>query len=202
MLHTGLQQRLLQSSNKITWDIEIGACDFDNITPNPEHNTLFVEPVPFYVQRLNEKFKDYTNVYIVQGALSDSTGDQKLTYVEPGSEKQQWVRGISHLENESSNLIKRNVQLGHKLGNINVITVKTWPLDYLIKICNIEKIEILKLDVEGHELKVLDGFSWNIKPEIIKIEHKFVDLDNLLAILKSKGYNCWNDSEDVFGYLT
>lgn len=202
MLLTGLLQKQLLLSSRITWDIEVGACDFDNINPNPEHNTLFVEPVPFYSKHLEEKFKDFSNVYILQGALSNSVSEQKLTYVEPGSENQQWVRGISHLENESSNLIKRNVQLGHSLGNINVITVKTWPLDYLIKTFNIEKIEILKLDVEGHELKVLDGFSWHVKPEIIKIEHKFVDLKILLDILKGKGYNCWYDSEDVFGYLT
>ena len=107
--------------NNVTWDIEVGACDFDNINPNPQHKTIFVEPVPYYASKLSDSFKD--------------------------------------------------------LG-------------------------ILKLDVEGHELEVLEGFDWLVKPEILKIEHKFVDLTTLLDILKSKGYNCWYDSEDVFGYLT
>jgi len=202
MLLTGSLQKQLQPLSSLTWDIEVGACDFDNINPNPEHQTLFVEPVPYYAQKLRNRFSDYGNVEIEQCAASNTIGKTSIKFVGPELVKEEWVRGISHLTNNSSNLIDRNLNLGYDLGPTITEEVPTATIDSIISKYNINKIGIFKLDVEGHELKVLEGFSWSVLPEIVKIEHKFIDLRLLLDILKSKGYDCWYDSEDVFGYLT
>lgn len=202
MLLTGLLQKQLLLSSSPTWDIEVGACDFDNINPNPEHLTLFIEPVSYYAQKLKARFEDYDNVFVEHCALSNYVGKINVKFIGPQSIKEEWIRGISHVSSYSSNLIDKNLSRGYNLGPSHSEEVFANTLNSILTKYEIEKIGIFKLDVEGHELKVLEGFSWNILPEIIKIEHKFIDIKILLDILKGKGYNCWYDSEDVFGYLT
>ena len=48
--------------------------------------------------------------------------------------------------------------------------MKTWQLDSLVKKFSIEKIGILKLDVEGHEYEVLLSYNFDIQIDVILIE--------------------------------
>lgn len=62
------------------------------------------------------------------------------------------------------------------------------PLDSL----NIQKMDIVKIDVEGHELEVLEGGYETIqkcKPIFLQIEINRADADNRLQIIKSKYLN-------------
>ena len=77
------------------------------------------------------------------------------------------IQKNSKLFNFSRNLISLNI--GKKL--FKTIFVKTTTLDKFIKKKNTKVVDILKIDVEGAELKVLHGFSKNISnTKIVYVE--------------------------------
>lgn len=79
---------------------------------------------------------------------------------------------------------------GSAITNITHITVPQRRLDTIIKDENIlvEKIDILQIDVEGGELKVLKGFDLaRHQPKIILVEDIFNDTD-LDQYIRSFGY--------------
>ena len=70
-------------------------------------------------------------------------------------------------------------------------TLKT--ISESIKECQIDKINLLKIDCEGNELKVINGideFDWNIIMQLIIEVHDIAGrLDCVVNILKDKQYN-------------
>ncbi len=73
--------------------------------------------------------------------------------------------------------------------------VKTYPLSYLVSAnLPVKEIDVLLLDVEGHELEVLKGADLsNLKPKIIVCEIHELDLMNLskdpvTSLLLDNGY--------------
>ena len=78
----------------------------------------------------------------------------------------------------------------------NPITIKTIKLENFMIKENIDKIDLLKIDTEGYELKVIKGLGENIsKIKIIHLEHHFDDmiiknykLSDIHNYLKSKQF--------------
>ena len=71
-------------------------------------------------------------------------------------------------------------------------------LDSLIAKHKFEHINYLKIDVEGHELNILDNYSWEIEPDVIKCEHAHIDDIYLSELLKSKGYIVYVETSDIY----
>ena len=76
--------------------------------------------------------------------------------------------------------------------------VKT--LSYIIKNQGLEKIDLLKIDCEGNELKVLEGIQdndWKIIKQLIIEVHNINDrLNTIINILKKQNYNVEIEKED------
>lgn len=62
------------------------------------------------------------------------------------------------------------------------VVVKVMTLDDVIKSNNVKQIDLLSVDVEGAELKVLKGLTL-LKPKIIIVEHTHNDIDELVRYL-------------------
>lgn len=57
-------------------------------------------------------------------------------------------------------------------GKVEATNLPMYKLDTILEKYKIDKIDILSIDVEGHELKVLDGFNIDkYKPSYMIIEH-------------------------------
>lgn len=179
--------------------IEIGSCDFDNLDNllNEGWQGYFIEPIPDYYYSLKNKILN-PNAYFHNIAISSSIGYKEMTYVDSLTVKEQWMRGISHLSQESSNLINRNVELGYNLGNIKRVKVPSVTLDFYLSLFDIKQIDMLRIDTEGHELAILSNYSWSVKPKKIKVEHKFVDKDKLLDILTDNDYTVADIGDDFY----
>ena len=68
----------------------------------------------------------------------------------------------------SFNRINLNYKHTHEKDKIkNSIQVKTITLDAYINLNQIKKIDILKIDTQGHELNVLKGSKKSLKKNII-----------------------------------
>jgi FkbM family methyltransferase len=109
------------------------------------------EPDPQNRRALEQAFGDRPNVVIVPKAVSDSPGELTLYTSDEST-------GISSLTAFTP---------GHvPSGTVEVVALR----DYLREAV-VHQVDFLKMDVEGHEKFVLDGFPWDThRPEMVLLE--------------------------------
>jgi len=179
---------------------------FNSKEINNEDKLYLIEPIKYLFDQLidnyKKKFHNISNITFINKVISNYNGniciytpiknlnektddnlEQKLPY---------WISQISsvnekhiidHIENLNNN-IKKQLQIGKT--NIDCIT-----LNKLIEEYNINKIDYLLIDTEGHDYDILMCYDFKIKPlkitfEIahmdgfLKIGNKFIELSNKL----------------------
>lgn len=191
--------------------VEIGACDFNNLDELGQYGWqgFLVEPIPYFYKQLTQKLAEVPNMHVIQAAISSYDGTAKMltldTFGEDGSANiPAWMRGISHMkpaegqaiDNFTSGLITRNAPQ-HALE----IEVPCMTLDTMIQQNGITEIDFLQMDAEGHELAIFNAYSWNVKPKVMRIEHKFVDDTVLSQLFTNQGYMCWTERDDIYAIL-
>ena len=142
-----------------------------------DNNTklILVEPVPFLFEQLKKnytnKFGNNQNIFFINKAVSNFIGEIEMTIP---SEK----NDFSKLPFWASQLasVNPNHALGH-ISNLLVekINVKTTTLNELVKEHNINQIDLLHTDTEGHDYTILMNYNFEIKPKEIIFEHKHMD---------------------------
>ena len=148
---------------------------------NPKNIYLF-EPE----KKLNKQLRAiFSNCQVFDLALSDSKGNHQF--------KIPLINGVA--DNCLSSL-----EVGNKEDNETkaiIYEVKTDSLDNFTKEKNIHP-DLIKIDVEGHELSVLKGAENFISKHhttlIIEIEqrhHKDINIESVFESFKQKGYNCY-----------
>ena len=138
---------------------------------------LQFEPSPHNVAFLKKKFAN-TQCAIVPSAVSDRPGSAVLYSEEPGS--------------GTASLHKRRLEhFGTKSGDpLNISTV---TVDDVIKDRQIDRVDFMKMDIEGHELAALHGAEQSLRSGIIKaLSFEFGGCD-----IDSKTY-----FQDFWYYLT
>ena len=124
------------------------------------------EPDPKAFETLTKKFRN--NKFKINNlAISDTTGEQ-LFY--------------SNILSSQSSLLENSSILNTKTKEI---IVNTSRLDNYIKNNDIEKIHLLKIDVEGHEENVINSIGDYLNTNFInnlKIEIQFLSHQNLINI--------------------
>lgn len=136
----------------------------------PKISIYSIEPVPDVFKCLKKNFKQDVNTHIFNTALDKVKGKKKMLFSNQNSE-------ISKID---------------KKGNI---TVNTETLDAFIKKNKITNIDLLKIDTEGFEDRVLLG----AKNALSKTRFLFIEvtlennpnytLSSLMSCLHSKNYN-------------
>lgn len=174
--------------------VEIGSADFDTCLPLAQAgwHGICVEPVPYLYKRVKDIYRDLP-VHVMDYAISDVNGTLDMAV---GRDDRSWIKGCSHIISEN--------HIGYKLSThadrINdfkeKITVNSMTLDDLL--FDMKEIDFLKVDVEGHELNVFLNYSFNVKPKIIKVEHKHVDDIALSKKLEENGYLVWTEKHDIY----
>jgi len=133
------------------------------------------EPNPACIKTLSSWAKDKANVQVFDVALSDHSGYAELSV--PVDEK-----GIEH---DSSASIEKN-----NFKNAYQIHVKTTTLDSY----GFDKVDFIKIDVEGHEVSVLKGAQKTILSSypalLIEIEqrHNQKNINEIFDNICSMGY--------------
>lgn len=122
---------------------------------SPEGTHYAFEPVPMVYQMLVKTFAEHHNIRFYDIALSDKNGESSFQHV------------IS--SPAFSGLKKRTY--AHPSERIEQITVRTARLDDIVP--KTQKIDFIKIDVEGAELLVLQGALETIRNSrpIIVFEH-------------------------------
>jgi len=126
----------------------------------PNVDAHIFEPASTNVRLLNEKFADYSNVTVNGKALSKEGGELTLYSDKPGS-------GLA-------SLTKRNID--HV--NLKMDLEETVEVIRFDEYWEGDSIDYVKIDVEGHELDVLDGFGNLIdKTKLIQFEFGGCNID-------------------------
>ena len=147
------------SQEKNGFYIDVGAGDpiaYSNtaLFYNRGWRGINIEPSSKYFPKLEEKRPRDINLNI---AISNQVGE------------------IEFLELEEPWLSTVNVEEGRKLATrrgltSSIRTVKCKTLDQIVSEYSIEYVSFLKIDVEGHENEVIEGFSFLVRPKILVIE--------------------------------
>lgn len=138
------------------------------------------EPDPDNRAYLDNRFRSTANVRIDGRAVSNTTGSGAAFFQSPIS------TGISSLSPFHSS----HRQIG---------TVQTTTLSDYCREQEIAAVDYLKIDTEGHDLFVLQGFDWDtMSPDAILCEFEDTktvplgyDFDDLAAFLIDRGFHLW-----------
>lgn len=188
--------------------VEIGACDFGNNDNLLKEGWVghFVEPIPVFAESLRNKLRQTHgllahNAKIHECAISSYDGYAKMQYIDPEANNwNQWVRGIGNIiiSHTRNPIDSRNT---FNLNDVITIDVTCRTLNTFFKNIEVESVDLLQIDTEGHELAILENYNWDIKPKRIVVEHMWCGRGPLQVILERAGYTCTADGEDIFAEL-
>jgi FkbM family methyltransferase len=149
----GSVKKLLNSSSDIKIAIDIGG-NIGNYTDAlikvfPEAEVHIFEPQKINIEKLRLKFIEQKNIKIQQLGVSNKNGTMVLYSNKNGS-------GLASLSKRKLDHFGIDFNLEEK---VEVIKFE----DYWINNLNKREIDLLKMDIEGHELHALEGLGDAIK---------------------------------------
>lgn len=177
--------------------VEIGVCDFDTLLPLCENGWkgYFIEPVEKYTNFLvNECKENNYDAVVSKCAISSFNGEIDF-YVSNGNAGE-WSKGISHpLHQRGEKLLELQ---GNKHLLEKIIKVPCFTLDAFLHYHKVSYIDYLKIDVEGHEMEVMESYSWKVKPSLIKMEHSHINSTEMKNLLEYNGYLVYMEKYDLY----
>ena len=154
---------------------------------SPDSEIFAFEPLPKNVTAFKENISlnNYSNIHVEEVALSDEDGIGALTLMHTDTESG-WAHLLAKLPDDSGKYLK----------------VKRFKLDTICKTLKIPSVDILKIDVEGHDFQVIKGAGQTLgapgKRHCI-IEFNDYDFQNhgiisqgIDEFLKEKGYKLFS----------
>lgn len=153
---------------------------------------LSFEPIPKHIECWKQNVKE-DNVTMIPSAVSNVKGKRLIKYTNYFTGLSTFHYNVRRMEIEYNGLLSKNPN--------NVLdSVEQNPKDVLVDTCliddyNLEKVDFIKMDVEGHELQALAGAEKTLKEykPVIYIE---ITRSNVKQYLIALGYK---EVED-FGY--
>ena len=155
-----------------------------------ECRVVTVEPQPHCVGLLQQKFKDNSNVVIIQKAISNFNGsstfclcntDDTLSTMVP----EKWKAGrFKKITNDWNNYI-----------DVNTVTLDTLIQEYGIPF-------FCKIDTEGYEYEVLAGLSQPVPHISFEYTYEFIeDAYKCIDLLLALGYKKFNMTNHLNRYV-
>ena len=174
--------------------IEIGTSDFDTLLETTTDKVgISIEPLKYYLDNLSNNDK----VIKVNYAISDSDFETNIFWIHPDDIKKHnlpdWLRGCNSIISPHPSVIKEleknNLLNIYKTSKCKCITWST-----LISIYDITSVDLLKIDTEGHDCKIIQNIliSNTILPNEILFEYNVLtnidEFKNTIDLLNKKGY--------------
>lgn len=166
--------------------IECGA--FDGLTESSCYffekylswSAINIEPSPAGFEQLIKNRPNSINVNI---GLSDSDGSARFTLVKhPVLGDNFGNSSLSHSKEHLEELRSKNCEFSE-------IEIRVSSYSTLINSLNIKKVDLMVLDVEGHELSVLSGMQGcAILPEVFVVEYGHLGESNAIEAVEKLGY--------------
>ena len=220
--HFGINDIILHGlgkHNNKNFVLKVGACDgvFDDLTwgwiSANSMDCLFIEPIKDRCQDLEKNAKDLRgNILIENCAIHETDGTIEMVvipkdYLEKetpsGAFCNKALYGMSSVYPPKNGLLKNS----HDAKILEEIGVKQqvpcMRLDSILGKHNINQIDLLSIDTEGHDYIIFKQFNFEkyspfwFEVEIINLEQK--EIEEINNIAKSYGYYTYGDSRDLYG---
>lgn len=139
----------------------------------PKGTVYAVEPVKLYMDILKNNTRRFSNIELVPYALSDSEGETVM-----GIESEQKYRhGLTKIMAEENTSQSEN----------GYTVLRKTPESVFGQL---NKLDYIKCDIEGHEIKVIPGFKELIEKfnPVIQIELEKANFDTINLFLTNSGY--------------
>lgn len=179
--------------------VEIGTANFDTLVALAERGGwrgICVEPVPHLAEELRRLVKCLP-VTIVEAAVTDHDGPVPMRY--PATARTALEGGGAYVNTENHIGFRNIEQPDHAhVTPSDLQDVEGMTLDTLLDRYDVSTIDLLKIDVEGHELNILRPYSWRVRPVFIKAEHQWIPCGGLHHFLRVHGYLVWSESWDLY----
>ena len=193
-------------TNKIKQVIQIGANDgerFDELNSfikKYEPHSIFIEPIKANFEDLKKNYQSNDKFIFENVAISVNNEIKKLYKVKENKLNlyDEHVVGITSFD--YTHLIKHGVKKSH----IETEDVSSISIHELIKKYDIKSLDLLMIDTEGYDSKIVQDFLKNseLRPAIIfeYIHSNNIILGNVLELLKKKNYIILKVNENIFCY--
>ncbi len=163
---------------------------------------ILVEPVPAYCDLLRAHYQGVPAVVIEQSAISTSDGSQTLYRIDdPAAELPAWSKGLASLHLD---VIKKHRWVIPDLEDAIVSEpVRCITLATLLRKHQVEKIDLLSVDTEGHDFEVIKQIDFaRFKPRMIIYEHKHLRREtrrHCENLLEAQGYQLTKRLSNTLG---
>lgn len=125
----------------------------------PLVNAHLIEPFVDSYKVLVNKFQNHKNIKVYNLAFSNSLGKEKVNV-----NTKSYTNSLLELDCKASDSWENDELMNITKEDVNIIT-----LDKFTEENNLQKINILKLDVQGYESRVLEGAKNALKNKIIDL---------------------------------
>jgi FkbM family methyltransferase len=189
--------------------LQIGA--FDGISGDPiypliERHSLrgiVVEPQKDAFERLKSNYAHFHGFHFVNAAIADHDGWSTLYRIKPEAQGPEWLHQIASFDRS---VLMKHAQMVPGLESIiQTEEVQCLTFSTLFKQLGLERIDMLQIDAEGFDAKLLDWFEIGVrKPPIVRFEHKHLsteDHEHAIAALVENGYGITAVGTDTLAYL-
>ncbi|MEX2436575.1 MAG: FkbM family methyltransferase [Candidatus Paceibacterota bacterium] len=209
------KENLLKIINKANLDqenikfISIGANDGvvnDPLAPyiyKYKWEGIFIEPLPQYFKELKKNYGNNQNISLENIAINNKEGFKDICFI---SSKAPFITKLlgKRLASFHKKVIEDHSWYIPKIKqNIEKMSVPVKPLNYILEKYNYWDANIVIIDVEGHELKIIKTIDFKkFQPKIIYFEIKHLSKDDEIEakeILKNEGYALSSLGRDCYG---
>jgi FkbM family methyltransferase len=174
--------------------IEIGTSDFDTLLENTiDQIGISIEPLKYYLDKLPNNDK----VIKVNCAISNIDFETNIFWISPEDIEKynlpNWLRGCNSIINPHPTAI-------YELNKVNLLhiyktsTCKCITWTTLVNTYNITSVNLLKIDTEGHDCKIIQNIlhSNTVFPNEILFEYNILtnkdEFKNTIDLLTDNGY--------------
>ena len=141
-------------------------------------NILLIEPVPYNYEILENTFKEQVNVSICKNAILNKVNKANFYFVKKDSISKLGKHWASQIGSFDKNHIlnHKNKRFNIKEEDIQAAEIEFITFKDLVKKYSINSIDMLQIDVEGAEYKIMSSINYQtIKINNIFFESKHFD---------------------------
>ena len=167
---------------------------------------ILIEPIKENFKKLKNNYRNRKNLFFEQVAISDSEGVQTFYSLDnnviANSYRNEWGKRLGSLS--ATSILNRNWKTTDIENHIVKRNINCITFEILLKKYNIKKVDLIHIDTEGFDYKIIKTIPFNkIFPKVIIYEHKHLDESepHCIKYLKKLGYNLIIGKHDTLAFV-